>query len=254
MIKGGRKSQISVFIIIAILIFGMIVIGFFIFTNSSGLHNFISSGSVSSEVVPIYESMKDCSFSRSLDAIRLVGLRGGYINLPKNYLSTEFSEISYGYYDGKNTLPTKEVIEKEISSYVKTSIPYCVTVSNSFGYNITNEEPVVSTRIEKESVFIDTRIPLYVTKDGKSYKIDRSYNSEIPIRLGGIIDTANGIVNREIRDPSSIDLTYLAQIDYYTAVLEIDDNSSVYIITDDKSKLDGVSYSFMFANKVGGVL
>jgi len=248
------KGQISIFVIISIVvIFGVIIISFFLVKDNSVVREYINRNSVSSEIMPVYEKMDSCSNQIVIDAIRIVGLQGGYVKLPNNYLATNLGNIAYGYYNGKNTLPSKVIMEKEISSYIEGVSPLCLYDDVLINYKIVNEKPIVETKINKDNVEVSVSMNIFVTKNNVTYKLDKTYNSKILIRLGDMIDVANEIVEREKKDPGYIPLTYLSELDYNILTMPNDDNDVVYAIVDrsNKSLVDGVAYSFLFANKLG---
>ena len=117
----NRKAQVAVIIIIAILIIG-IIITLFVFREklTVKLENKIP------EINEINNALKNCLNQRSIDAIYLIGLQGGYAETPKDYIETEISKIAYGLKDNKNILISQEEIEKEISNYLKLTMPFCL--------------------------------------------------------------------------------------------------------------------------------
>lgn len=245
--KVDKLGQVSIFIVIGLLITGVIVIGYAFREKISSVLN-IGSG-ISPEARYIDSAIESCSKQRAIDAIRIVGLQGGYVNLPYKYFVTNISNIAYGYYDGKNTLAKKSQIEKEISYYVQLTIPYCI--ENEFnGFNLTKSDASVSTKINPNSVSISAKMPISATKGGNTFFLNREYESDIPIKLGDIIDAANDIIDKEMKDPNYIDITYLVSIGYYVMAVPHGEGDIIYVITDDNKKTDGIPYSFMFANKI----
>ena len=94
--KKGERGQISIFIIVAIIIVALIVSVIIIKGNS------VSSGSVSPQIQPIYDSAKNCLLNVGKASIYLIGQSGGYYSMP-NY-STE-TGIAYYYDSGESFIP-----------------------------------------------------------------------------------------------------------------------------------------------------
>lgn len=244
-----KRGQVSVFIIIGILIIGLIA-GFFAFKNKIDISNLTGTKKISPELSQIDKTIEDCAKQRTIDAIRIIGLQGGYINLPEKYLITNLTNIAYGYYEGKKTLASKSIIENEISYYIETAIPYCINKNNYPEFNLTIGTPKSKTSIDKNSVIISSELPISAKKSGSAFTINRKYKSEILIKLNDILYTANEIINKEIEDPKNIQLSYLSSLDYYVMVLPENENEIVYVITDNNSRIDDIPYSFVFANKM----
>lgn len=244
-----KKGQVSIFLILGVVIIGLTVCFFAFRENITPIEKNILSKS--NEEALVYSSISDCTEQRAIDAIRIVGLQGGYINLPKEYLETNISKIAYGYYDGKNILTSKETIEKEISYYVELTIPFCI--NDQFdNLNITKSKASVQTKINSNSVQVSAKMPISAARENKVFMLEKDYKIEIPVNLGNMVDVANEIVNREVKEPQYIQFSYLAGLDYSILAMPQEDNI-VYAIVDlsNKSSINGVPYSFVFANKIG---
>ena len=252
MLKGGKskRSQVTVFIIIAVIIIGAVVTAF-AFRNKINLPG-TGSSNVNSEVKQIDYAIEDCAKQRAIDAIRIVGLQGGYVNLPDNYLTTDLSNVAYGYYNGKNTLASKSTIEKEINYYVGLTMPFCIE-SEFNGFNLTKSKPEVTTKINPNSVSVSLKMPISALRANQAFTIDREYRTEIPIKLGNMIDVANAIVKKESENSDSIPVGYLTELTYDVLILYEDNENVVYAIVDlsESSRINSLGYSFLFANKLG---
>lgn len=240
--KEVKKSQITIFVIIAVIIFLVVIIIFLV--NKSQ-----ETGNMNVEKNQLIDIINQCIYLRGVDSIWLIGLQGGYFQLPEKYLETNFSKTAYGYYEGKNTLPKKEEIEKEISNYVKLTIPYCIYPENFKAINITVGEADVHASIKDDRVEISAKLLVSARKGARSLLLNKEQKAEIPIKLGKIYKTANKIIEKEINDSDSIPLSYLAKLDYYVTVIPYSKDSIIYAITDENSSIDNIPYSFMFANK-----
>ena len=136
-----KRGQISLFIIIGILI--IVAVGiFFVVRNQISLPE-----KVPLEVQPIDNAIEECVQQRLLDAVRLVGLQGGFIILPSNYLETEDFGIAYGYYEGTKTLISREKIQEEIDGFVSGAVIYCINEEDFLEFNVSLENAVSNTRI-----------------------------------------------------------------------------------------------------------
>ena len=242
-IKINKKGQVSVFIVIALLIIGVVIIGYaFRERISSVINTGGSSEGVSSEISEINSAIKTCVKQRAIDAVRLIGLQGGYVNLPDKYLKTNISVIAYGYYDGKNILASKETIEKEISYYVQLTMPYCIG-SEFNDFNITKSEARVSTKINLNSVSVSAKMPVSVAREKNTFFLDRKYEIKKPIRLGSIVDIANNIINKQAGEKGYIPITYLTEFKFDVTFTNYNEDTLIYIITDNQNN---ETYNFMF--------
>jgi hypothetical protein len=239
-----KRGQITVFVIIAIVIIAIIAT-IIILNNKSNIFN----NKNSPEIANVNLYIQGCAEQRALDAVRLVGLQGGYVNLPKDYLKTNFSSVAYGYYEGKNTLPTKTTIEKEINYYIESTTQYCIDSVDFPEYNITLGKPSSSTKIEDNQVLVTLKLPATISKAKKTYSIEGPYEIQVPIRLGKIYSTAELIIDNEINNPDNIELSRLSSLDYNVTIVPVTNTQIIYIITEKKSQANNIPYSFLFANK-----
>ncbi len=246
-----KKAQISIFIIIALLLVLSVTIVFIFNRGDLGILRYINKD-LSSESGKINSVFHDCIRQRGIDAIRIIGLQGGYVKLPEKFIKINISDVAYGYYEGRKTLPQKGDIEREISSYIELSLPYCIDYNSFPDLNLSIGEPLAKVNIEKNYVRISAKIPISIAKDGKTLVLNEDYNAEIPIKLRDMYDIADEIIDKEISDPNYIQVSYLAGLNYNIMILPQDEKNIVYVITDDsnRSRIDDVSYSFLFANKL----
>jgi hypothetical protein len=241
MLKRGKNrfAQVSVFIIIVAIIIGAVVT-VFAFRNKISLPG-TGSSNTNFDVSEINSAIEECGNQRAIDAIRLVGLQGGYVNLPENYLETNISNVAHGYYNGKNILASKATIEKEISYYIELTMPFCI--ENEFnGFNITKSKTTVNTKIKDNLIIVSAKMPISTTKENQAFTIDRKYELEVPVRLGNIINTANEIINKQANEKEYVPISFLTEFNLDITFIYYDKNTLIYTITDNKNK----TYNFMF--------
>jgi len=239
--KKGKKAQVTVIIIIAIVLVGILVV-FFTFKDKIG----ISPSSKITEINEIDKIVSNCFEQRSIDAIRLIGLQGGYFNLPENYIQTSLSNIAYGLQNNRNTLSSITNIENEISSFIELTLPFCLEENQFPQIQITQQIPESKTKINEDRIKITASLALSIIKDDRTVTLDRDYEVEIPMRFQEIHATANNIIQNHLDDPEFIDLSYLISTDFDIVFTPNDETTLIYTMTDFESELDGVPYSFLF--------
>jgi hypothetical protein len=242
-----KKGQVTIFIILSLLIVGSIVV-FFVYKNSQnmGKLNTIPEAQLNS----IRERAIQCVELTGIDGIRLVGLQGGYVFPPEGSVETNFSNIAYGYYEGGKTLPSLSVIQKEISYYLSIAFPLCFDEEGFEETEVHSSKINSKVKISNDSVSIAVNYILAISVENATSLLKENYEREIPIRLGLIYREANEMIQREIEDSDYIDLSSLMNSEYEIAILPYSENILVYSITDNRSQIDGVPYTFMFANKI----
>ena len=242
-----KRGQVTIFIIMAIVIVGAVVI-FFIARNMLDLKVY------SPEVENIYLFVEDCIEKVGNEVVYEIGLKGGY------YFPTNLS-ISTGipiyYSDGKNYMPSKEEIENEISYFVNEKLFFCTRNFVDFSdFEITQGEIKTKTTIEEDEVILNVNYPISVTKGESTTVLKEFKNIEIPARLGIVYDSIDEVIKEQLSH-ESICLSCILDIslknDLYVDMMDYDDETVIFIFRDENSKINNETFEFVFANKYEAV-
>jgi len=244
----SKLGQVALFIILAILVVALILI---VFLSKDKISDSFSSdarriGSVSQQVVHIRDYTYSCAQTVSKEAIQLVGLQGGAISSEYVY-PTETSFISYGYYAGKERLPSLSTIEKEIDLYIETFLPYCFSEEQFPDFDIIRDEVRSETTIKEELVIIDIRYPMVASKADVTFDLKILYPVDVEVNLYDAHKIADEIVRKVSANPNFIELSYLTDLEYDVTVLQKTDEVYVYSVTDQQGFEKEEPYTFMFA-------
>jgi len=244
MIKRNKKrGQVSAFIIFAIFIVGIIVILFIYFKPN------LETEKVNPDALPIYNYVNDCLKETGEKAVFYIGQTGGYFIKPN--LSTD-NNIAYYYDKGENHMPSKESIERELSLYMDNMLFFCVEGFNNFpDFNVSQKEIITKAKINEGKVKFDVTYPISVSKGGKTYSFEK-FSTEVPVRLDVIYNVLGKIMQEQMVNPD-ICITCLDDIatenDMYIDMYNPDEETVIFIIKDDNSKIKSESYKFIFANR-----
>tara|TARA_Y100000034_G_scaffold130234_2_gene188138 strand:- start:1101 stop:1868 length:768 start_codon:yes stop_codon:yes gene_type:complete len=242
MVKSWMKrGQVTVILIVAIVIVVAILLVYFLTQKSS--QSAIDLSKIDPEFRPLYKSLSNCLEDRANDALLITGLSGGYIEPKKNFLETNLGLVSYGLKNNKNVLISKEKLEDEISNYIDDSISFCV---DSISFEVEFGESNTRTEIKGNKVIVNPRFKITVSSGNKSVVFDQYPDIEIPVKLGHIIDIANGIIEKQKQTGDQISLTYLSDFDVNVIFDYVDDKTLLYIVYDEDSKIEDIPYSFLF--------
>jgi len=238
-----KKGQIALFVIIGLLLVGSVIVVFLSMKND-GLDL-----EVPIELQGMDSNLDDCIEQRAVDAIWLIGLSGGYVEFPLNSIETPLGNISYGLKNKRNVLVDKKTIVKEISDYLTFATPYCINPEDYF-YNVTFKDYDYDAEIYDDYVRVDGNVNFKIEKDSYVESFEREYSHNIPIRLGRILSAGNLIVEQQRKAGDKIPLEFVSNFDADIMFEYIDDNNVVYIIHDNQSKIDDISYNFLFATEL----
>ena len=206
LIKEGKRGQLAIFVIIAIVIVLGIVI-FFVFRGKLGV------SSVPAELLPVYNYYSSCIEKESRDAIDIAGSQGGKIYLEDYDPGSDYAPFSsqlnflgfnipYWYYISGNgvireNVPSKTDIENDISIYVQEGLQNCnFEQFYAEGFSIEIGIPRVKTTLSESKVNIDVNSDIFVTKGEISAK-KSDYNLELNSKLGKFFRIAREIYSKE---------------------------------------------------------
>src|SRR3989344_3704129 len=111
----NKRGQLTIFIIVAIFIIGIVLI-YFAFQQG------LIQQPLNPDAERVYNFVQTCIEEKSIETIYQVGENGGYF-FPPN-LSTD-SGVLYYYLEGENLMPSKEQVEDEISFFLEQKLFFC---------------------------------------------------------------------------------------------------------------------------------
>lgn len=238
----SKRSQISVFVIIAI----MIVVAIIIIIISQAK---ILEYGVSGDVKPVNDFINNCIKSTVEDALLNVADSGGYYELSK--FSTE-NNIAYYYYNGQNLMPSKEELKSEIEKYINKGIPICT--KNFVDYpdvRVISGNVSSNVEISDERVLIKITYPLSIKKSDKTYVLNK-FELSIATKIGLLYGISEEITKMTIKHKKDICLTCLDEIseknDVYIKMFDYN-GDVIFFIIDPDANLKGGELIYAFANK-----
>src|SRR3989339_92951 len=136
-----KRGQLTIFIIIGIVFLAIITLFFILNKDLIPLTN-------DADINNVFLFQENCMNQIDVQTIFKISMQGGYYDIPKQ-------SILYGipYYglNGKNIMPTKEEIEKEISKAVNNQLVSCTNNFTQFNnLKITSQEIITKVEINDE--------------------------------------------------------------------------------------------------------
>ena len=284
MLLKSTRSQVTIFIIIAVLLVVAIGIVFVV-------RNALKTG----EVTPpagaenVGDFVTNCLKTTSENGLVLIGRQGGYYkftNEPHYSYSgndsetdkyfTELGSITIPYYgDGSSSaasgMPSdRGVIETQLSLYIKDNIDKCLNNFSIFkqkGFEVQNGTMEVSARILDEKVIVILDYPVTTTKADFTQK-KTVYSVDVPTRLKmfydrtvSIIGTRNDyplfiLLNDGVQLSSAFDIFNSVNgvgtpqlVGYKSAIIIPSERTLIFILTDNDYKLNNAYNDWVFAYK-----
>ncbi len=239
----NKKGQVTLFVIIAIIFIGGVAL-FFIFREGIEKKDVFTP-----EIENVKSFVEECVREVGEEAVYFIGVGGGYFFPPE--LATS-EGIPYYYIDGGNKMPSKENVEKEISSYVDRSLISCTKNFEDFKeLNIEQKTIKTKAKIDNEIITLSIISPISVTKADTTSIIDNFENIEIPVRMGIVYNSIQEIMEEAGKD--GICMSCILEIDIKndleTELWDYDENTVVFVVTDENSNINNETFIWIFANK-----
>jgi hypothetical protein len=189
-----KRGQISIFVIVAIVVVGIIVL-IFAFPN---LNVFVSDVNPSS-------FLRECVKGEIDNNLGILSKQGGYLN-PENYVMYQGNRIQYLCYTSESYLPCKvqqpllvKHVEDELKRKIKPRAQECVqelkAKYESQGYSVRTTPGDVTVSIAPGSIIVDFLSPMSVTKES-SQTFER-FAVAIDSEMYDLLSTATNIIQFE---------------------------------------------------------
>ena len=248
MLVKSKRSQVTIFIIIAILIVAVVAGFFYLRQRAPSIDN-----NLPPEASDFKLYMDDCLKNVLESDLVYLGNQGGYSN--KETLSVYYSgfNIPYYFYEDKRTLTSLDSISGSLEELVKNDFnDICYGLYNDSSISITKKNaPILNIVTSSDKVSIDVNMPITIEK-GNSTSIVSEYSAEVPIRLQRVYETAEKIVSLQEEDKYHICLSCIDSIRDPSMLITSytwENSTLVFMISDYGSDVDGEPYKFFFAIK-----
>lgn len=255
--RGMKKSQVTIFIIIAVV---LVVIGaaFFLAQYSKSKEElskeyFIQQG-IEPSLKNIQEFSLDCLEENAKNALELIGIQGGYYQKPTYYYDLEWAFLPYYYYNGEFLMPQQKTIEEQISLYINENLPSCIDDINFKNFKLSYALPKTTTIIEQKQVTFTTDLPLSIENKGKISVFELAEHPvSIDSSLFDILKIASYITDSHKENPDMICINCLAQLskekEVYVDFIAFEEDTTLVMIIENKTMPE--PYVFEFLNKYG---
>lgn len=208
--KGvGKRGQVTIFIIVAIVIVSAVV-GYFVLRDE-----FIYSG-IPASIEPVYTTFLSCLEQTTSDGINVLESQGGYISLPDFEAGSRYmpfgsqlnflgNPIPYWYYVSGNNIQKEQVpsvkdMETQLANYINLKARNCAFDSYYHqGFEIHMGEPTAKVSISKNSVSVNLDMDFYVNKSDEAVLV-KTHKVDVKSNLGTLYEAAREVYDNEQKE------------------------------------------------------
>ena len=253
--ESSKRSQTTIFIILAIVIVA-VVVGVFLISRVSvrtDLDDTFSKLGITSQASAVQSSIFECIEQTSQDALTFIGIQGGYYNNPNRYFDLSWAIIPYYYDKGDFLMPGNEVIQNELGLYVDDNLDFCLDELPYDDFTIKYRSSKTGVLIGNKDVSftVDSRITFEKSGLSSEFEIGK-YPVEIESALSDILEVADYITESHREDPDFICISCVADMaeirNLYVDMIDFgDEQTTLVVISENYTSAD--PYIFEFLNR-----
>ncbi len=203
-----KRGQLTLFIIIGLIL--LVSIGIVVYiTTQKVIKPVEEEVIVPEDVRPVYEFVQGCANDIAIEGLGLLGLQGGFIQLPGIIDRTPTAyipidtfnnfKIPLWYYEGEDRTPSIGFMEREISRHINERMKECTGEFEAFKdkYAIAEVSNITtSTIIGDDQIVLRITWPLDLKAGERTTRIS-DFVVRMPVRLKQIWELANATMSKE---------------------------------------------------------
>jgi hypothetical protein len=253
----SKRSQITIFIVIAILLVATVSVVFYVSKGSKNevlQKSFFGKLGFKNYIDEAKDSISQCMISDTQDALKTIGIQGGYYKKPDKYVDLGWAFVPYYYYQGQSLMPSKTNVEEQLSMYVDDKFTGCL---NDLGFkdsNIEYKNSNTKVSISKGQIVFKIDMPVSIKKDSEVTTIDLKdnpvvYNSS----LYDILEVSDYIIKSHKENNTMICINCVVQMakerNLYVDILNYPKDKDTVLVMVSENYTSSQPYLFEFLEK-----
>jgi hypothetical protein len=241
-----KRGQITIFIVLGLVV---LLITF--------LLSVIAQNTVLSIIQPnelniasLTNFITSCVETTTEQGVYFVSLRGGYYETLEPYILYENVKVPYYWHQEQTLMPSKEMIQNEIESYVRDNIPRCIHNFNVFrnlGYEFNEKEIEIEIVMRGSAIIINVEYPILISRKESTTELN-SLRTSIQIALEEKYSLVTEFMDQQRKNNNSIPLGFLADLshsnDFTFEEIYLGDGTVIYLLVFKEHRSEPLIYAF----------
>jgi len=191
---------------------------------------------VSSDIKPVEEYVQSCLNEIAPLSNSAVLIQGGYYE-PNNYIGIDIANVALWYDKGKDVSPSLKFIESEIGKIVDTLLNSCIKKFYMENYKLNINDVNTNVRISEDNILIQALVNIDINYKDVNFSIRKKFNNKQDSDLYSVYGAGRAIIDLEVKNPDSIELTTLSKFGYDINFFRYNENEMIYTIKTDNTNL-----------------
>jgi len=249
---SSLRSQVTVFVIIAVILVAVGGVALFVNGDSNRPNdsNFFSQANAKPELSNVRSSILSCRDFSVKESLNNIGVQGGYSDKPSKSLDLGWTFIPYYYLEGKYVLPDRTYIEKELGKEIDNTFTKCINDLTFEGFVIDKKTSKTKATIKRSEVDVKIDMPISIKQGESVFALEME---DAPVILNSslfeIIEIAEYITMSHKNDSKMICVTCVADMaeerNVYVNSFDLMNNSVLYVISENHTSDEPYSFEFL---------
>ncbi|MBI4139408.1 hypothetical protein HY483_00420 [Candidatus Woesearchaeota archaeon] len=227
---AGKRSQITVMLILGILILGGVSASIYLYVQARSPLIVESSD----DVLSIEGGISSCLEEETVLGSYLVASQGGVFESDSNTLLTPFNDVRLAVRDGVNVSVENSAVELAIEAFLNSTLRDCID-KILIAHGESPRVVVMSVKVSILENFVQSELEfpiIFSQPDGRETVLGKQV-VVVPLRLSKILEVYNKVVDFSIAHPENINFDEVSNLGMVLEIIPYADSFIIYTITDE---------------------
>jgi len=253
-INPNVKSQVTVFVIMALILIMLVSLMVFLKGQKDddmfGRSSLLQKLGFKTDVDAVKNGISVCGLSSARNAVKKIGLQGGYYKAPKLNMDLGWAFIPFYYYRGDFLMPSKQDIEGQLGLFVDETIHNCIDDVNVNNYKLEYRNPKTKVTILPGKVKFVMDIPMTISRGDEVVALElKDYPVVVNSSLYEIYEIADYITKSHKEDDSMMCINCITdmarQRNVYVDFIDYQDLTTLVQISENRTYVEPYLFEFM---------